>query len=205
MTPDGHLDPRPVLTSPAGPTPSRVIEERDLVAAVLRKDRKATAQFVSRYADPVYAYVRQRLAPRNDLVDDVVQDVFLAALKGLGAFAEESLLGAWLLGIARHKVEDYYRAQLRNHESFSELDDESTSIPVAFPRFDERIDHSRLKNETRRILAQLPEPYRLALLWRYWEGRSAKEMAAQTGRTEKAVERLLARARVQFKELWEAE
>lgn len=205
MTPHGHLDPQPVLNAPDRQAPSRVTEEHELVAAVLRKDRKATAEFVSRYADPVYAYVRQRLAPRTDLVDDLVQEVFLAALQGLSAFAEESSLPAWLLGIARHKVEDYYRARLRNHESLSEFDEESTSIPVVFPRFDELIDHSRLKDKTERILAQLPEPYGLALLWRYWERRSAKEMAAQTGRTEKAVERLLARARAQFKELWEAD
>ena len=41
------------------------------------------AEFVDRHTDPVYAYVRHRLLPRTDLVDDVVQDVFLAALEGL--------------------------------------------------------------------------------------------------------------------------
>src|SRR3970282_855892 len=35
-------------------------EERALLDAVLKKDRKATAEFVSRYADPVYGYVSQR-------------------------------------------------------------------------------------------------------------------------------------------------
>jgi DNA-directed RNA polymerase specialized sigma24 family protein len=49
----------------------------------------------------------------------------------------------------------------------------------------------------------LPESYSLVLLWRYWEGRSAREMASATGKTEKAVERLLARARTRFRELWE--
>lgn len=198
-------DGQPVLGAPDHAADSKVTDDRDLVAAVLRKDRKATAAFVARYADPVYAYVKQRLAPRTDLVDDLVQEVFLAALQGLSAFAGQSSLRAWLLGIARHKVEDYYRARLRSPENASELDEESDSIPVAFPRFDEFIDQTRLKDKTKRILAQLPEPYSLVLLWRYWEQRSAKEMAVQTGRTEKAVERLLARARAQFKRLWEAD
>ena len=56
--------------------------ERDLIAAVLRKDRKATAEFVSRYADKIYSYVRYRLIPRGDMVDDLVQDVFLVGLGG---------------------------------------------------------------------------------------------------------------------------
>ena len=34
----------------------------------------------------------------------------------------------------------------------------------------------------------------LALLWRYWERRSAREMATAAGETEKGIERLLARA-----------
>src|SRR5262249_40601357 len=58
-------------------------EDQELVQAVLRKDRKATALFVEKYADSVYGYVRSRLAPRGDLADDLVQDVFLAAWEAL--------------------------------------------------------------------------------------------------------------------------
>src|SRR6266508_4078546 len=48
-----------------------------------------------------------------DLVEDVVQDVFLVAHQKLATFAGQSSVVGWLLGIARHKVEDFYRAQLR--------------------------------------------------------------------------------------------
>jgi len=57
--------------------------DQDLVAAVLAKDRKATAEFVARYADGIYGYVRARLAPRYEFVDDLVQEVFLAAWQSL--------------------------------------------------------------------------------------------------------------------------
>jgi len=43
----------------------------------------------------------------------------------------------------------------------------------------------------------------VALLWRYWEARSARDIANAIGKTEKAVERLLARARARFRQLWE--
>jgi len=42
----------------------------------------------------------------------------------------------------------------------------------------------------------------LALLWRYRDGRSIREMADFTGKTEKAMERLLARAREHFRRRW---
>ena len=83
--------------------------------------------------------------------------------------------------------------------------DESAFVPVELPRFDELIDQAALREKTRRVLSRLPEAYGYALLWRYWEKRSVREIAAETGRTEKAGERLLARARAQFKRLWETD
>lgn len=202
MTTEGqpHLLPRSVPAEPVPPTLSA--EERELVDAVLDKDRKAAAEFVARYSDSVYGYVRQRLAPRFDLVDDLVQDVFIAALRGLPRFRGSSSLRGWLVGIARHKVEDYYRTQIRQLRSLSEVEDDSGEMPMLSPHLDEAIDRSRLEQKTHRVLAQLPEPYGLVLLWRYWEKRSAREMAESTGKTEKAIERLLARARSQFKRHW---
>lgn len=186
------------------PAPSAADASDDaLVAAVIKKDRKATAEFVARFADPVHAYVRQRLAPRMDLTDDVVQEVFLAALKGLPSFAGRSSLRSWMLGIARHKVEDHYRATLRRGEVTDVVDEVTT--PVELPRFDELMDHAKRRAKTRRVLSRLPEAYGYALLWRYWERRSVREIATEIGRTEKACERLLARARNQFKRLWEAD
>lgn len=177
-------------------------DERDLVASVLRRDRKAAARFVAAHIDAVYAYARHRLAPRADLVDDVVQDVFLAALNGLTAFQGQSSLRTWLIAIARHKVEDVYRQRLRAPEALDDLDPvEEESLSETTP-LDERIDTARVRAKARHILAQMPERYGLMLLWRYWEQRSTRDMAVAMGTTEKSVERTLARARAQFKELW---
>jgi RNA polymerase sigma-70 factor (ECF subfamily) len=175
-------------------------DERQLVSAILGKDRKATAQFVSRYADAIYGYVNHRLAPRADLVEDVVQDVFLAALASLASFQGTSSLRTWLLGIARHKVEDHYRRRLRAPEP---LDEEAEAALTDDPLPDEAIDRERAREKTQQVLQQLHEAYRFVLLWRYWENRSVRDIAEATGKTEKAVERMLARARARFRALWE--
>jgi RNA polymerase sigma-70 factor, ECF subfamily len=176
-------------------------DERELIASVLRKDRKAAARLVAAHIDAVYAYARHRLSPHADLVDDVVQDVFLAALKGLAAFEGQSSLRTWLVAIARHKIEDIYRQRLRGALAL-DLDStevEPTSNEIAL---DEKIDKARAGAKARRVLERMPERYALILLWRYWEQRSARDVAAAIGTTEKSVERLLARARAKFKELW---
>ncbi|MEO8593701.1 MAG: sigma-70 family RNA polymerase sigma factor [Candidatus Solibacter sp.] len=171
-----------------------------LVTAVLQRDRKATAEFVESYADAIYAFVRRRLTPRYDLVDDVVQDVFLAAWESLSKFRGTSPLKAWLLGIARHKVEDHYRKLLR---AADQLDTEVVEVlPAAKVDLEQIADQERTEQRARAVLEDLPEQYSAALQWRYWEKRSARQMAEATGRTEKGIERLLSRARDEFRRRW---
>lgn len=187
------LDPVP----PAG--------DRDLIAAILHRDRKATAEFVGLHIDALHGYVRHRLFPREDLIEDLVQEVFLAAWQQLPLFRGESPLRNWLLGIARHKVEDYYRTRLRHSDAWPEDGDELPHELQFDPCWDDYLDREALQNRTRRALEGLPEAYRLVLLWRYWDKRSTKEMASLTSRTEKGVERLLAHAREEFKRRWDGE
>ncbi len=172
-----------------------------LVGEVLQKDRKATAEFIERYADCVYSYVRRRLMPQAETVEDLVQEVFLAAWNSLRSYRGEASLRHWLLGIARHKIEDYYRKRLREPEVPDEINEELPE-QVFIPRYEDQIDRAATFEKTYRILAKLPENYGLVLLWRYMEQRSAREMAQLTGRTEKAIERLLARARDRFRKEW---
>lgn len=190
-----------IAAAPADPAGDDSHPDFALAQAVLRRDRKATAEWVDRFSGPIFAYVRRRLLPRTDMVDDVVQDVFAAAWQYLPGYRGTSPLGAWLMGIARHKVEDHYRGRLRAWESW----DDGTPDPPdeTPPPIEEVLDQSRQSEKAQAILAKLPEHYATALLWRYWERKSAREIGDATGRTEKAVERLLARARETFKRRWE--
>src|SRR5215831_2056728 len=122
--------------------------DRELVAEILNKDRKATAEFVARYADHVYAYVRRRLIPRADLVEDLVQEVFLAAWESLDKFRGDSSLRNWLLGIARHKVEDHYRKRLREVQI---ADEEEGGEPVSAHDLEEALAERQAGELTREV------------------------------------------------------
>jgi RNA polymerase sigma-70 factor (ECF subfamily) len=189
---------QPIVQTPRGSDPAG--EERQLVSEVLGKDRKATAEFVSRCTDYVYPFVRRRLMPRTELVEDLMQEILLAAWQNLAHFRGDSGLRSWILGIARHKVEDYYRKRLRATEV--QEDDDSLTELSAVPEFEGQLDAASEQERVQRTLVHLPEPYALALLWRYRDNRSLREMAELTGKTEKAMERLLARARENFKRRW---
>lgn len=182
--------------------PAGVLPERPLLDAIRDRDRKAIARFVDLHADAVYAFVHHRL-DRPEVIDDLVQETFLAASSALAHFRGESEIRTWLLGIARHKIGDYYREKLREIVLADELDKESppASLTVA-PKLDEELDRQRRDARTRRILSTLPDQYRTVLVWRYWDQRPVAEMAAITGHTEKSIERLLDRARRLFRRKW---
>ena len=171
-----------------------------LVTAVLQRDRKATAEFVDTYTDAVYAFIRRRLSPRLDLVEDLVQEVFIAAWENLNSFRGVSPLRVWLVGIARPKVEDYYRGLLQSAQPL----EPSVAEELPAVEFDLAAiaDRERTEQRARQVIEELPEHYAAALKWRYWEKRSARQMAEVTGRSEMAIERLLARAREQFRRRW---
>jgi RNA polymerase sigma-70 factor, ECF subfamily len=183
------------LSSPA------TLEATDqaLAQAVLARDRKAIAEFVLLCSDPLYRYVRSRLQPRLEFVDDLVQDVFLTAWRSLPQYRGQAPLKSWLLGIARHKVEDHYRDRLRD---LALPEDASETVIEPSPGVEFVLDQAQSAATISAILAALPEGYRVALLWRYWEQRSADEMASLTGKTPKAMERVLARARQEFRQQW---
>jgi len=172
--------------------------EIDLVSAVLRKDRKATAEFVSQCSDWIYPFVCRRL-PRSEIAEDLMQEILISAWQNLGTFRGDAGLRAWVLGIARHKIDDYYRKRFR--EMQIEPNDPET-VPAPALRIQEGSTTAVERERVEQTLAQLPEAYGLALIWRYRDGKSLREMAAGTGKTEKAMERLLARARESFKRRW---
>jgi RNA polymerase sigma factor (sigma-70 family) len=107
-----------------------------------------------------------------------------------------------LLGIARHKVDDYYRRRI--HEAIWPEENDTPDAELAQgPVYDQQFDRGLDRERVQRVLASMPEEYCLILLWRYREGHSTREMAEMMTKTEKAVERLLARARAQFRRRWD--
>ena len=114
-------------------------------------------------------------APRAD-VDDLMQDVFLAALKRLGTLCDPGAFGPWLAAIARNRAREHWRSA-RDHEA---LPEDLGGAPATAHRSAEAA-------EALDALRELPEAYRETLFLRLVEGLTGPEIAAQTGLTEGSV------------------
>ena len=71
-----------------------------------------TSVWVDRYGDYLFRYAMLRLRDRP-AAEDMVQETFLAALKGRGTFSGDSSEATWMVGILKHKIADHFRRQAR--------------------------------------------------------------------------------------------
>jgi len=69
-------------------------------------------RWVREHGDVLFGFVAMRVRDRA-IAQDLVQETFLAALKAKEGFAGRSSERAWLFGILRNKLTDYYRRQAR--------------------------------------------------------------------------------------------
>jgi RNA polymerase sigma-70 factor (ECF subfamily) len=150
-----------------------------LVSAARDGDRAAFGLLYDRYGRMVHGILLARVPPRE--VDDLVQEVFLLALRQLHALRDVSRFGPWLGTITRNRANDYFRKAIPV---------EKVTEPVSENQAESRTTNHAAEQEADLILAvvrALPEPYREPLILRLVEGMTGPEIAARTGLTHGSV------------------
>jgi RNA polymerase sigma-70 factor (ECF subfamily) len=177
--------------------------ERELVARVARGDEAATAELLRRYLDRVFRFVCPRVAYHEQDAEEVTQETFLSAVRLASGFRGESSVFSWLCGIARKQV-FYFLSNQRPERRGSpantvSLDDVEVQLLQSAlgtgPLEQEIVQQLAVRELVEGILLALPEAEREALLLRYVEDLSVREIAGIMRRSEKAIESLLRRAR----------
>ncbi|HET8645511.1 MAG TPA: sigma factor, partial [Vicinamibacteria bacterium] len=96
-------------------------DDSDLVASARAGDRGAFARIVERYQALVCAIAYSGTGDVG-LSQDIAQDTFLAAWKGLHTLSEPERLRAWLAGIARNLVHGARRGRARERAASQPLE-----------------------------------------------------------------------------------
>lgn len=168
----------------------RLTPERTLRAAALGGDGPAWAELFRGAHDAVFRYALWRCGGRVDLAEDVTQEAWLLAARKLGAFDPAcGSFAAWVCGLAANVARNAVRNNLRRSRR-------PVPVPVPVPEH-ETADHD--PELVAVALAGLTREYEAVLRAKYFDGRGVDEIAAATGRSPKAVESLLARAREAFR------
>lgn len=162
--------------------------------------RECIADMYDRNFDGVYKWVYAQLGHDGEATKEVVQDVFMGALKSSQNFSGRSSIRTWLLSIASNKVADYYRKHQSRKENEISVDGEDIpDVQTKGAEFDDIENTSEMKQLISGTLDSLPLVYRQVLILKYQDDFSTGDIAAIINRTPKSVENLLRRARVAFK------
>ncbi|MGH9062736.1 MAG: RNA polymerase sigma factor [Acidimicrobiales bacterium] len=97
---------------PDGPTETGLLSDRDLVTRVAGGDRDAFTALYDRHTPWIVGRLSRRVADPG-LVDEVVQDAFLALWRRAGSYRGEGEVPAWLWRIAMHRLVDVLRREGR--------------------------------------------------------------------------------------------
>jgi RNA polymerase sigma-70 factor (ECF subfamily) len=146
-------------------------QDAALVGNARAGDRAAFGRLYDLYARMVHGILLARV-PRQ-AVDDLVQDVFLLALRRLHTLRDVRAFGGWLAMITRNRATDYFRRAPQMLET--ELPDDPSGPEV------ERAGPSADALAALVIIRNLPEAYRETLILRLVEGMTGLEIAARTG------------------------
>lgn len=159
---------------------------KDLIAKSQQGDLDAFEQLVLTYQDRVYSHCMY-LAGDPDDAQDLAQDVFIQAFRGLQSFRQESDFGTWLHRIAVNQWINHCRRNRRivtfsMDEPFPSRDSDLLRELAATGEGPlEKVERQEINVQIQRALNRLPEEYRLALVLREIEGYHYEEIAALLG------------------------
>jgi len=153
----------------------RVPDEGDvvsLVAAAREGDRAAFGRLYERYARMVHGILVGRVPV--GAVEDLVQDVFVVAMRQVHTLRDVNCFGGWLAAVARNRANDYHRRSMELVELTEQVPEGAVRLGSGAPD-----DGAAILG----VIRGLPEAYRETLILRLVEGMTGPEIAERTGLT----------------------
>lgn len=172
--------------------------------------KRDASRWVEEHGDALYRFALLRVGD-PDLAGDLVQETFLAALRGREGFRGGSTVRTWLIGILKHKILDHYRKD-RIEIPASALAPENEAeglnpLDHASERWSE-VPSQLVENEEfwavfTKCLSALPEAQRRAFSMREFDGLSGEEISKVLGVTPTNLWVMLHRARARLRKCLE--
>jgi RNA polymerase sigma-70 factor (ECF subfamily) len=185
-----------------------VTSEHELIRRARDGDQGAFESLVVMHGDRVYGALR-RFGLDAAEADEVAQEVFVRAWRGLGGFEERAQLSTWLYRIAFNEARRYMsRRRTAPAEANADVDGDGDDPVLSLPESSrlepiaQTLDHE-FERALDEALAQLPDEWRVAVVLRDLEGLSTREAAGIVGVRQAAFKSRLHRGRMQLRALLE--
>ena len=174
-----------------------VEDTEELLEQARRGSPDAFSRLVRHYQSRVRGYLA-RFIRDQDVVEDLAQDTFVRAYRGIAEFRGDSTLGVWLLGIARNLALMRLRDESRRRAHETEILRTSLARWLqerAEGEGSDPAEHERTLAALESCLEALPEHSASLVQEYYFKGRAATDLARKAGKKESALWMTLLRIR----------
>ncbi|BBC29556.1 hypothetical protein SGFS_008500 [Streptomyces graminofaciens] len=165
------MTPRPSTCRSAEPA------DDELARGLAAGDEASLAVAYRRWSALVHTLAWRSLGDAGE-AEDVTQQVFLGVWRGRHGYRpERGAIGAWIVGIARHRIADALSARTRRADLVASA---GTALPLTGPGRDDpeaALDRVLLRTE----LARLPAPQQRVLRLTFYEDLTQTQIAERTG------------------------
>ena len=161
-----------------------------------RRSDPAFAELVRRHLDHVHS-AALRMVNDSHLAQDVTQGVFVALAKNAGQLTDRAVLSGWLHRTAQNIAAQTVRTDVRRRAR-----EQEAAAMNELLAHDPGTDWKDIAPHLDAALGELPEPDRDALMLRYFERKTAREMAQTLGISDEAAQKRVSRAVEHLRELF---
>jgi RNA polymerase sigma-70 factor (ECF subfamily) len=170
----------------------------DLVTRVCQGDAEAFRLIFERYSRPVISFIFDMVNDRA-LAEELTQETFVRAFRGIHTMRRETKLSTWLFGIARNVARESLRARARANNHVDLSDKSVMDLSDQNPAPVEGLLSKELNELIRRSLAALDEDKRLVFTLKVLHQCSYEEIAMITGFSLAKLKTDLHRARAEMR------
>ena len=170
----------------------------ELLARVRSGDDEAFRLIFDRYARPVISFIYDMVGQR-DLAEELGQETFVRAYKGIQTLRDETKLSTWLFGIAKNVARESLRSRWRTDSKVEMEDDGVLQLSDKELLPDDQLINKELNSVIHEALSKLDADKREVFTLKVFQQRSYEEIAEITGFSIPKLKTDLHRARAEMR------
>lgn len=174
-----------------------MMDELRAIARAKKGDAEAFSALVETYETSVYRLALRMCGNAHD-AEEVTQEAFLAAWKGLPAFRGESKFSSWLYQLTSNAAIDFLRREKR-HRGATPIEEEVDLAAPGTPQ--QAAEEAELREALQQALDALTPEHRQIFLLRQMQQMSYEEIGRLLGLESGTVKSRLSRAKKQLRQI----
>lgn len=174
------------------------LSDFEIIQKCLQGDKEIFRELISRYKGLVYSIIVRMVSDSRDY-DDLAQEIFIKAYKGLDKYSREYRFSTWIIRIATNHIIDYRRKKKVEYVPLEAMEYSLSTYSSA----EAEVLKKEKMDMVEGLINELPEMYRLPMVLYHQQGLSYEQIGEGLGLPLSKVKNRIYRGRKMLREKYE--